>query len=96
MALIKCLEPECTKMVSDKAVYCPECGFPVAAELKRIWEESPDGVAERKEEERRQRRESEKQEAREKAEREEREALETARKLETFMEIREKLIDYDE
>ena len=26
MAFIKCPEPECTKMVSDQATACPECG----------------------------------------------------------------------
>ncbi len=27
MALIKC--PECNKEISDKAVFCPNCGFPI-------------------------------------------------------------------
>lgn len=27
MALIKC--PECGKMISDKAQFCVECGYPV-------------------------------------------------------------------
>ena len=31
MALIEC--PECSKTVSDKAVSCPQCGFPIAADL---------------------------------------------------------------
>jgi len=93
MALIKCLEPECTKTVSDKAEYCPECGFPIAAELKKIWEASPEGKAELTA---RQRREKWKQEDRERADRkakEEKDQVEKARKLEIFKEIREKLND---
>jgi hypothetical protein len=31
MALVIC--PECEKRVSDKAISCPECGFPVAKEV---------------------------------------------------------------
>ncbi len=31
MALIKC--PECKNQVSDKAVTCPHCGFPIAQTL---------------------------------------------------------------
>lgn len=31
MALIKC--PECTKEISDKALSCPNCGFPIATEI---------------------------------------------------------------
>ena len=35
MALIKCLEHECKKIVSDKAEYCPECGYPIASKQSR-------------------------------------------------------------
>ena len=43
MALISC--PECEKQVSDKAVACPHCGYPLAEPLQR---ELGHGVAERK------------------------------------------------
>jgi len=33
MALIKC--PECSKEVSDKAVSCPNCGFPIASSIQQ-------------------------------------------------------------
>jgi len=29
MALIKCPEPECSKLISDKAEFCPHCGHPI-------------------------------------------------------------------
>jgi hypothetical protein len=34
MALIPC--PECDQQVSDRAVWCPHCGFPVASEIDHI------------------------------------------------------------
>ena len=34
MALIQC--PECSIQVSDKAISCPSCGFPIAAQNKAI------------------------------------------------------------
>lgn len=34
MALIKC--PECKRDVSDKAVYCPNCGYPIEEYIKNI------------------------------------------------------------
>jgi len=39
MALIKC--PECTKEVSDKAVSCINCGYPLHS-LKKLEEQTPD------------------------------------------------------
>lgn len=37
MALIQC--PECAREVSDRAVSCPQCGFPVAKEVGTILPE---------------------------------------------------------
>ena len=34
MALINCFE--CGKKVSERAVFCPKCGFPISEEIKRI------------------------------------------------------------
>lgn len=34
MALIKCLE--CNNEISDKAEFCPKCGFPIQQELKKL------------------------------------------------------------
>jgi len=91
MALIKCLEPECTKIVSDKAEHCPECGHPIASELKKIWEATPEGKAELAARQKREKWEREDKEKREKAERDAKEESEKAKKLEIFKEIREKL-----
>lgn len=52
MALIQC--PECSREVSDRAVACPDCGFPIAAEFDQGQEstalvadkEQPDGALE--------------------------------------------------
>ena len=41
MTLIDC--PECDHNVSDLAVACPRCGFPVAAVIKRAVVEVTDG-----------------------------------------------------
>ena len=38
MALIKC--PECELQVSDKALSCPHCGYPMKKKAKRKAEES--------------------------------------------------------
>jgi uncharacterized Zn finger protein (UPF0148 family) len=91
MALIKCLEPDCPKMLSDKAEYCPSCGHPIASELRKIWEESPEGKAARESEEKRENRRREKQEEQEKKEREAKEYREQEKKLEIFREIRDML-----
>lgn len=91
MALIKCLEPDCTKMVSDKAEYCPECGFPIAATLKAQWEHSPEGAAAIAEEHRREIRLREEKEEAKRIEREREEEIENAKKLLTFKNIRAKL-----
>ncbi len=37
MALIKC--PECGKMISDKAEFCVECGYPVDLILEELSEQ---------------------------------------------------------
>lgn len=34
MALIKC--PECNKEISDKAVNCPNCGYPICTESNKV------------------------------------------------------------
>ena len=34
MALIPC--PECTKIVSDQAFFCPHCGYPFHPQVKNI------------------------------------------------------------
>jgi len=91
MALIKCPEPECARMVSDKAFICPECGFPVAAALKEQWEKSPEGIAALAEERRRERFRQEEQEEREREELAQKEELEKERKLQMFKDIRAKL-----
>jgi len=95
MALIKCPEEDCTKMVSDKAEYCPECGYPIAAGAKKQWEESHEGKTQTVIEERRERRKREDREEKERREREAIEAIKTAKKLETFKEIRDKLNQQD-
>ena len=91
MALIKCLEPECTKMVSDKAVFCPECGFPIAAVLRERWEKSPEGVAALTAEHKHEKLMREEQEAHEREERIKKEESEKERKLQMFRDIRAKL-----
>ena len=88
MAMIKCLEEECTKMLSDKAEYCPVCGHPIASELKKRWEESAEGKAEAEAEQKREKRKLEEKEKREKKERQEKEEKELQKKLETFRELR--------
>ena len=93
MALIKCLEPDCTKIVSDKAELCPECGHPIASELKKIWEASPEGKKELAERQKREKWEREDRERAERKAKEEKEEAEKARKLEIFRELREKLSD---
>jgi len=78
-------------MVSDKAPYCPKCGFPIAAALKEQWEKSPEGIATLAEE---QRREKLRQAEKEEFEREElikKEEMEKERKLQMFRDIRAKL-----
>jgi hypothetical protein len=35
MSLIQC--PECKNEISDKAIYCPQCGYPIAKHLKRVF-----------------------------------------------------------
>ena len=91
MALIKCLEPDCKKIVSDKAEYCPECGFPIAATLKERQEKSPERTAELAAEHRREVRLREEKEEEERIEREREEEIENAKKLLTFKNIRAKL-----
>ena len=91
MALIKCFEPECNKMVSDKAMYCPGCGHPVASEVKKRWETTPEGIAELAANQLRAKQKLEEQAERERAERAAKEEAEKARKLQKFKEIREKL-----
>ena len=93
MALIKCLEPECTKIVSDKAEHCPECGHPIASELKKRWEASPEGKAELEARQKRERWEKEDKERAERKAKQEKEEQEKARKLEIFRELRDKLRD---
>ena len=93
MALIKCPEPECVRQVSDKAQSCPECGFPVAAELKRIQELrlTPAGRAELAEREKQEKWEREKRERAERKAEAEREEAERAESLRIFKELRDKM-----
>ena len=39
MALIKC--PECDLQVSDKAISCPHCGYPLDAKLQNDNQRNP-------------------------------------------------------
>ena len=91
MALNKCFEPECNKMVSDKAEHCPECGHPIISHLKKVREASPEMRADFAV---KQKQEKWEREDREKAERKaklDKEEEEKARKLEIFKELRDKL-----
>jgi hypothetical protein len=74
-------------------VYCPECGFPVAAALKKLWEASPEGKAELAEKQKHEKREREDKERAELKAKQEKEEEEKTRKLEIFKELRDKLGD---
>ncbi|MCM1252644.1 MAG: zinc ribbon domain-containing protein [Clostridium sp.] len=47
MALINC--PECGKEISDKAVYCPNCGFPIEQKINEKVETEYDKILEENE-----------------------------------------------
>ena len=43
MALVTC--PECTGTLSDKALACPSCGYPVSQQGTNAWPSIVGGVA---------------------------------------------------